>query len=221
MNGHVIPYNMKIGDAGEAFFVFETDDDVPNDLLTSPILEPTRAEDEKAKAEPGRFGAKEDPEENQDVDDGQAPPLNQTSPEPEPFDLDATDGTAEARKPPPSLNLKGTHLPFPHPTGLLTPIATSSQTALVAARPQASSVEKVSRSPGSMVAPAPYPSPEYPSPTSAARVSSGRPPARTPSPSERGGRRPCRPASVARRACSGCDATIGPKMLRWAWASRW
>ena len=126
MNGHVIPYNMKIGDAGEAFFVFEIDDDVPNDLLTSPILEPTRAEDEKAKAEPGRFGAKEDPEENQDVDDGQAPPLNHTSPEPEPFDLDATDGTAEARKPPPTLNLKGTHLPFPHPSGLLTPSTPSS-----------------------------------------------------------------------------------------------
>ncbi|KAL1661727.1 nuclear elongation and deformation protein 1 [Schizophyllum commune] len=126
VNGHAIPYNMKIGDAGEAFFVFETDDDVPNDLLTSPILEPTRAEDEKAKAEPGRFGAKEDPGENQDVDDGQAPPLNQTSPEPEPLDLDATDGTAEARKPPTSLNLKGAHLPFPHPSGLLTPSTPSS-----------------------------------------------------------------------------------------------
>jgi phosphatidate phosphatase LPIN len=33
---------MKIGEAGEAFFVFETDDDVPDDLITSPLLQPTR-----------------------------------------------------------------------------------------------------------------------------------------------------------------------------------
>ena len=32
---------MKIGEAGEAFFVFETDSDVPDDLITSPLLEPT------------------------------------------------------------------------------------------------------------------------------------------------------------------------------------
>lgn len=32
---------MKIGEAGEAFFVFETDDDIPDDLITSPLLQPT------------------------------------------------------------------------------------------------------------------------------------------------------------------------------------
>lgn len=32
---------MKIGDAGEAFFIFETDEDVPDDLITSPLLQPT------------------------------------------------------------------------------------------------------------------------------------------------------------------------------------
>ncbi|KAF8897778.1 Lipin/Ned1/Smp2-domain-containing protein [Infundibulicybe gibba] len=42
VNGHPIPFHMKIGEAGEAFFVFETDDDVPEDLITSPILQPTR-----------------------------------------------------------------------------------------------------------------------------------------------------------------------------------
>ena len=41
VNGNPIPFNMKIGEAGEAFFVFETDDDVPADLITSPILQPT------------------------------------------------------------------------------------------------------------------------------------------------------------------------------------
>ena len=41
VNGHPIPFSMKIGEAGEAFFVFETDSDVPEDLITSPILQPT------------------------------------------------------------------------------------------------------------------------------------------------------------------------------------
>ncbi|KAI0253971.1 Lipin/Ned1/Smp2-domain-containing protein [Lactifluus subvellereus] len=42
INGKDVPFNMKIGEAGEAFFVFETDDDVPDDLITSPLLEPTQ-----------------------------------------------------------------------------------------------------------------------------------------------------------------------------------
>lgn len=33
---------MKIGEAGEAFFVLETDEDVPDELLTSPLLEATK-----------------------------------------------------------------------------------------------------------------------------------------------------------------------------------
>ena len=41
MNGHPIPFDMKIGDAGEAFFVFETQEDVPDELITSPLLQPT------------------------------------------------------------------------------------------------------------------------------------------------------------------------------------
>lgn len=44
MNGHSIPFDMKIGEAGEAFFVFETDDDVPDSLITSPIIQPTELE---------------------------------------------------------------------------------------------------------------------------------------------------------------------------------
>lgn len=30
---------MKVGDAGEAFFVFETDHDVPEEFQTSPLLD--------------------------------------------------------------------------------------------------------------------------------------------------------------------------------------
>lgn len=48
VNGQTIPFDMKIGEAGEAFFVFETDEDVPEELITSPILQPTQ---------PGHVGA--------------------------------------------------------------------------------------------------------------------------------------------------------------------
>lgn len=70
VNGKEIPFSMKIGDAGEAFFVFETDDEVPEDLITSPILEATRSRDQSAdrngdvNVEAGRFGTREDGEMN-------------------------------------------------------------------------------------------------------------------------------------------------------------
>ncbi|QRV87873.1 lipin-1 [Ceratobasidium sp. AG-Ba] len=63
VNGKPIPFDMKIGEAGEAFFVFETDEDVPEELMTSPLLEPVRP-GQSAKAvkgaDPpaGRFGTK-------------------------------------------------------------------------------------------------------------------------------------------------------------------
>jgi len=71
---------MKIGEAGEAFFVFETEDDVPEDLITSPVLKPTSSEvppegSGEDAITPGRFGARDD----------------QPSPDEEPdyFELDA------------------------------------------------------------------------------------------------------------------------------------
>ena len=68
---------MKIGDAGEAFFVFETEEDVPDSLVTSPILEATKPGETNAHpSETGRFGAPASP-----------PPKDQ---EPEFLDLDAT-----------------------------------------------------------------------------------------------------------------------------------
>ncbi|TFK43792.1 Lipin/Ned1/Smp2-domain-containing protein [Crucibulum laeve] len=72
VNGHPIPFNMKIGEAGEAFFVFEADDDVPADLITSPILQPTRLDEHAAKKTPDvpsdRFGAKQEPEEQEELE---------------------------------------------------------------------------------------------------------------------------------------------------------
>ena len=44
---------MKIGDAGEAFFVFETEDDVPDDLITSPILQATTPTSEATAVDAG------------------------------------------------------------------------------------------------------------------------------------------------------------------------
>lgn len=58
VNGKAVPFSMKIGEAGEAFFVFETDGDVPDDLITSPLLEPVSLES-PPQADIGRFGARE------------------------------------------------------------------------------------------------------------------------------------------------------------------
>ena len=72
---------MKIGEAGEAFFIFETAGDVPDELITSPLLEATRSPDIQGQdAQTGRFEG-----ENQDVEKlGQ---LSQS--EPDFLDLDA------------------------------------------------------------------------------------------------------------------------------------
>jgi phosphatidate phosphatase LPIN len=51
---------MKIGEAGEAFFIFETAGDVPDELITSPLLEATRSPDIQGQdGQAGRFGANE------------------------------------------------------------------------------------------------------------------------------------------------------------------
>ncbi|KAF9567364.1 LNS2-domain-containing protein [Agrocybe pediades] len=68
VNGNPIPFNMKIGEAGEAFFVFETDEDVPEDLITSPIIQPTIIDGTTKKdgatdpVDTDRFGAKQEEE---------------------------------------------------------------------------------------------------------------------------------------------------------------
>nr|XP_018259853.1 uncharacterized protein I303_07924 [Kwoniella dejecticola CBS 10117]OBR82011.1 hypothetical protein I303_07924 [Kwoniella dejecticola CBS 10117] len=41
---HVAPFVMKVGETGEAFFVVETDEQVPADLLTSPVVMPTHTD---------------------------------------------------------------------------------------------------------------------------------------------------------------------------------
>ncbi|KAF8213909.1 Lipin/Ned1/Smp2-domain-containing protein [Mycena galopus ATCC 62051] len=88
VNGHAIPFDMKIGEAGEAFFVFETDDDVPEDLITSPILQPTRP-DEGKDIPTDRFGAKQDPEKPDDEVATTPAPAEAPVEEPEFLDLNA------------------------------------------------------------------------------------------------------------------------------------
>ena len=75
---------MKIGEAGEAFFIFETAGDVPDELITSPLLEATRSPDIQGQdAQIHRFGVDEGTD--QDVED-----LGQLSqPEPDFLDLNA------------------------------------------------------------------------------------------------------------------------------------
>ncbi|KAI0796995.1 Lipin/Ned1/Smp2-domain-containing protein [Abortiporus biennis] len=86
VNGKLVPFPMKIGDAGEAFFVFETDENVPEDLVTSPLLEATQPGQSNAQGQPaptGRFGAKES-----DIEEEIH--LPESSQEPDFLDLDGT-----------------------------------------------------------------------------------------------------------------------------------
>lgn len=48
VNGNEAPFFMKVGETGEAFFVFETAGDVPDDMQTSPLAGPV-SDDEVAE----------------------------------------------------------------------------------------------------------------------------------------------------------------------------
>ncbi|KAG1805686.1 Lipin/Ned1/Smp2-domain-containing protein [Suillus subaureus] len=86
VNGSPIPFSMKIGDAGEAFFVFETEEDIPEDLVTSPLLSPTPESGElQGDFERGRSGAKPGGERKQSD-------LSLQMQEPEFLDLNALSG---------------------------------------------------------------------------------------------------------------------------------
>ncbi|KAI8641445.1 Lipin/Ned1/Smp2-domain-containing protein [Parasitella parasitica] len=63
VNGEIVPYVMKVGEAGEAFFVFETEHEVPEEFQTSPIME---AVPEKSEEDPPYLdiGESKDEEEN-------------------------------------------------------------------------------------------------------------------------------------------------------------
>ncbi|KAI8340548.1 Lipin/Ned1/Smp2-domain-containing protein [Chlamydoabsidia padenii] len=52
VNDDIVPYVMKVGDAGEAFFIFETDHDVPEEYQTSPLLDAYDKDGTKPTTEP-------------------------------------------------------------------------------------------------------------------------------------------------------------------------
>jgi phosphatidate phosphatase LPIN len=87
VNGTRIPFDMKIGEAGEAFFVFETDEDVPPDLITSPVLHATTPDE--AEEVPAQIVGEQ---EKHDVTTEA-----HTLPEREPSFLDLNDGLQETQ----------------------------------------------------------------------------------------------------------------------------
>ncbi|KAK2768325.1 hypothetical protein FQN54_000178 [Arachnomyces sp. PD_36] len=52
VNGVKQGYSMKLGEGGEAFFVFATTDDIPEDLQTSPLVSPTTSPKSLPEGEP-------------------------------------------------------------------------------------------------------------------------------------------------------------------------
>ncbi|KAJ8698808.1 lipin Ned1 [Pleurotus ostreatus] len=118
VNGKPIPFNMKIGEAGEAFFVFETDDDdVPADLITSPILQPTRPEDDPDVPDvpTDRFGAKPDSDGEEQEEQKQEEQTKTETQEPDFLDLN---DSGQSR---PEGNTAAQSLPSPPPSPSLNP----------------------------------------------------------------------------------------------------
>jgi len=106
VNGVKQSYSMKLGEGGEAFFVFETTDRIPQSLQTSPLVSPASSP-------------------------ASSPPLNAEQSavglqEPEAFELDASE--ARPQRPPPSALYEKRN-----DNGLITPLSTSPE--LPSARP--------------------------------------------------------------------------------------
>ncbi|OAP65056.1 hypothetical protein AYL99_01028 [Fonsecaea erecta] len=59
VNGVAQPYAMKLGDGGEAFFVFETSSEIPEGLQTSPLISPANSPPINAAGRPPSPGLSE------------------------------------------------------------------------------------------------------------------------------------------------------------------
>lgn len=55
VNGVKQPYAMKLGEGGEAFFVFETTDSIPESMQTSPLVSPAQSPEAKPDSESGEI----------------------------------------------------------------------------------------------------------------------------------------------------------------------
>jgi len=43
VNGQKVDFAMKLGEGGEAFFVFQTEGEIPEDMQTSPVVSPSQS----------------------------------------------------------------------------------------------------------------------------------------------------------------------------------
>ncbi|KAJ5409461.1 uncharacterized protein N7487_003820 [Penicillium crustosum] len=104
VNGIKQEYAMKLGEGGEAFFVFETTDDIPASLQTSPLVSP--AASPRAQSEPDIL-----------------PSLQ----EPDYLDLDKGNGDAlsEGAKTPPAMAMPSNKLRANTDLGTITPLSRS------------------------------------------------------------------------------------------------
>lgn len=58
VNNEIVHYSMKLGEEGDAFFVFSTESDVPDELKTSPVISPSsspQSSEEQSLQEPDEF----------------------------------------------------------------------------------------------------------------------------------------------------------------------
>ncbi|KAJ6137381.1 Lipin N-terminal [Penicillium samsonianum] len=114
VNGIKQEYAMKLGEGGEAFFVFETTDDIPASLQTSPLVSP--AASPRAQSEPDIL-----------------PSLQ----EPDYLDLDKGNGDAlsEGAKTPPAMAMPSNKLRANTDLGTITPLSGSPDESNVARSP--------------------------------------------------------------------------------------
>ncbi|KAJ5091367.1 hypothetical protein NUU61_006237 [Penicillium alfredii] len=106
VNGIKQDYAMKLGEGGEAFFVFATTDDIPESLQTSPLMSP---------AESPRVNSDEDLD------------LASSLPEPEYLDLDKPNEEAlsEGTKTPPAMSMLAGQPRATTDWGVITPLSRS------------------------------------------------------------------------------------------------
>lgn len=70
VNGEMTDLPMKLGDGGEAFFVFETDSYIPPDLQTSPVISPENSPGSSPRMNPSNTPGLQEPD-FLDIGDGQ------------------------------------------------------------------------------------------------------------------------------------------------------
>jgi phosphatidate phosphatase LPIN len=81
VNGVKQDYAMKLGEGGEAFFVFETSDNIPQNLQTSPLVSPASSPPLPA-SRPSSSGLQEPPLLELDISNGNDKPAQLQRPPP-------------------------------------------------------------------------------------------------------------------------------------------